>query len=282
MTPEGARLTEAHRKQQARLNVLTTAQLLRIWPLLDPTALDATAAAWLTAAAALVGDARRRSVDMAMAYLPAFRALEIGEGIVPTPAPTLDAERLRTSMLITGPVRIKKAMTAGTNLATAVEKARISAARAGARQALNGGRETITLTSEADPKAMGYERVTSGNPCDYCAGTAGTGPYFENVTFPAHDGCSCSSAPFYQRAEPRPKPQPRSKSDAPKTPQSERPQAPERLLTPGDLTPSEGQTIGNLGVRRSAGTISPQDYRRQTDAILAGAAKRSGLRLPKR
>lgn len=196
MTPAGARLTEAHRKRQARLNISTTAQLLRVWPLLDVAALDATARTWVTAAAAVVGVNRRRSIDLAMAYLPAHRALELGEGIVPVPAVDVDPDRLAASLLVTGPVRIKKAMTAGRALPQAIEAARVSSARAGARQALNGGRETITATVRSDPRAKGYERVTSGNPCSFCSTLAGRrfdGP----EAFQAHDGCSCQAAPLW-------------------------------------------------------------------------------------
>jgi hypothetical protein len=65
-------------------------------------------------------------------------------------------------------VAIKAAMTAGTPLATATETARFTSAMAGARQALNAGRDLVMETVKADPDARGLVRVASPGACDFC------------------------------------------------------------------------------------------------------------------
>jgi hypothetical protein len=63
-----------------------------------------------------------------------------------------------------------------------------------------GGRETITSTVKADPRAVGYERVTSGSACDFCSMLADRGAVYGEASadFEAHDGCACGAEPVYR------------------------------------------------------------------------------------
>lgn len=63
-----------------------------------------------------------------------------------------------------------------------------------ARIIADADRYTITQSSTADRRSPGWERVTSANSCDYCAGLAGehTGP-----DFGSHDHCLCVAAPRF-------------------------------------------------------------------------------------
>ncbi len=194
-------LSEAHRLAQVRLGAVTAAAVVEVWPLLDPRNLDATFRRWLTAVTPIVTANRIVSTRLAANYLTAHRTNLLGAGaepFTPVAAGRVDPDRLRTSLVVTGPVSIRSAMTRGVTVERAADIAAANTARAAMRHALDGGRESILATIKADPRASGFERTTSGNACDYCTGLAGiTSRVEETISFEAHDGCSCSAAPVY-------------------------------------------------------------------------------------
>jgi hypothetical protein len=199
-TAAASRLTEAHRLAQIRLGVTTVQQMLAAWPLLDVDDLDGTSPRWVAINRALIGAQHRQSVTLAADYLRTFRALELGsiERITPVLG-TLDPVAVTTSLIVTGPVRVKNAAAKGLDLAAAMERAAASSAAAGMRHALAGGRDTIDETVKADPKAIGWARVTSGKACEFCSMLADRGAVYGDDTahFDAHDGCSCTAEPAY-------------------------------------------------------------------------------------
>jgi hypothetical protein len=78
---------------------------------------------------------------------------------------------------------------------------------AGYRLAANGGRETITNTVRRDKRAIGYQRVTDGRPCAFCAMLAGRGPVYKNASTAGdghhyHDRCGCHPEPVYSHSQP--------------------------------------------------------------------------------
>lgn len=200
-TAAGARLTEAHRLAQLRIGAQTVRDMLLLWDLIDPTALDVTMPTWQRFALQLIAERHSASAFIAGDYLRAFRAIE-----APTAAPfapifgRLDLAAATTSLEVTGPVSLKRAMTAGADLAKAAETAKVNTARAGMRHVLDGGRSTITATTAADPALVGYRRVTSGDACKFCSMLAGRGAVYSASTsrFQSHDGCSCSAEPVYE------------------------------------------------------------------------------------
>lgn len=199
-TVEAARLTETHRLAQVRLGKLTVLQVRSLWPLLDPTALDATFPSWLRTVTPIVQAQRSASAQLAGRYLTAFRTLEVdAEPFAPVLADPAPARALTTSMLVTGPVSIKSAVKSGVPFALAVDTADVRAARAAMRHALAGGRETILHSVRSDTRARGWQRVTSAKPCEFCAMLAGRGTVYteESADFAAHDGCSCAAEPAY-------------------------------------------------------------------------------------
>lgn len=198
-SPQAARLTEAHRLAQTRLGAQTAQQMTDAWSVLDPARIDATVEAWLRVSVPVLQNQRATSARLAGAYLRAFRTLEVGEEIAPTLAAALDPAQTATSLLVTGPVKVKQATARGVPLDAASVLGRESSARAGMRLALAGGRSTITSTLTADPQAHGWARVTSGSPCAFCDMLASRGPVYGEASadFEAHDGCSCTAEPVY-------------------------------------------------------------------------------------
>jgi hypothetical protein len=72
------------------------------------------------------------------------------------------------------------------------------------RRIANFSRLTVTESSIADPGALGWERVGSGE-CDFCRMLIGRGAVYSEATadFASHDHCRCSAVPAFD-GEPRP------------------------------------------------------------------------------
>lgn len=202
-TVEASRLTEVHRLAQLRIGTRTAAQTLAAWRMLDPADLDATAEAWLAVMTPLVQAARRTSARLAANYITTFRGIELGIDagtFVPVLAEDVPVEQVQTSLLVTGPAAVKIATARGLPLAKAVDIGKARSAGAAMRQAINGGRDTITESVRADRRALGWARATSGRACSFCMMLASRGPvYGEDMAgFEAHDHCSCSAEPVYR------------------------------------------------------------------------------------
>lgn len=197
MALQGRRLTEAHRLAQARLGAQTVARMRVIWPLLHPDNLDGTFDQWLLAAVPIIRGQRTASARLAANYLALFKALDESPPFTAVLQETVDTKALTTSLLVTGPLSIKRAMVRGVPLERAVDIAEAASSAAAMRHSLEGGRETIGATVRADPQAKGFVRVASGKACGFCADLAGI-EFADDHVFQAHDGCSCSSEPVYR------------------------------------------------------------------------------------
>jgi hypothetical protein len=206
-TPDGRRLTEAHRLAQARIGASAATDLLAAFDALDPEDLDGTTPRWLRVARQIVAGRHQQSAALAVRYYVAFRQLEAGRAALFMPElATLQVAAVDTSLTVTGPVAIKQAMTRGEQLDQAVDVARAVQAREGIRHTLAGGRDTITRATASDPVAVGWARATSGNACHFCQILASRGPVYseDTVDFEAHGGCSCSAEPAFSRDTPWP------------------------------------------------------------------------------
>jgi hypothetical protein len=85
----------------------------------------------------------------------------------------------------------------------ASQKAREALSAAGARFALNGGRDTIIAASQSDPDAIGWERLTEPDACSYCTQNAARGPFTGTQTdFHPHDYCNCVAVPLFRGQKP--------------------------------------------------------------------------------
>jgi hypothetical protein len=59
---------------------------------------------------------------------------------------------------------------------------------------LTGGRMTLIGMAQRDPQALGWGRVTAGDPCAFCRMLAGRGPAYKTekaAGFEAHGACAC-------------------------------------------------------------------------------------------
>lgn len=194
------RLADAHRLAQLRLGTQAVARMRAIWLLLDPDDLDGTFQRWLTAAMPLVQGQRSVSARLAANYLAAYKAIELGPEATTTPVldETADVAAVTTSLLVTGPVSVKRAMARKVPLRRALGTAEAASAAAAMRHVLDGGRGTVLRTLRNDREAVGWRRTTAGSACQFCSTLAGKFHSEATADFPAHDGCSCSQEPVYQ------------------------------------------------------------------------------------
>lgn len=213
-TQRGSRLTEQHRKSQVALAGLAAREAARLWPLLDPRRLDETTPGWLEALLRLLLPHRSASARKSYDYYQSLKRAELGKlGLPPDfHAPEPNLTQLRTSMLITGPVKQKQLIAAGADSEQAAKAALVVNLKSVQRHVLNGGRETLdTLVSE-DETALGWARVTDANPCYWCAMLASRGHVYKsretalkaNGHDQYHDGCGCTAEPQFHEDAPLP------------------------------------------------------------------------------
>lgn len=190
-------LAVAHRAQQVALRAVVLRELRRVWPSLDPERLDETFPGWVAAVAPLVASSRRASAALAARYVRALRASAGVPGAAPVVAVgELPPEVLLSSLGVTGPVAIKKAMTRGVPLEDAARNAFVLSAAAVSRHVLDAGRETILASARSDDRVEGWRRVTSPRACEFCDSLDDIYPPGSG-DFKSHDGCACTVEPVY-------------------------------------------------------------------------------------
>lgn len=201
MTREGELLTDAHRVAQTRLRATSVAELVALWPMLDPKRLDDTFPGYLAAMRALVGARRAEASLLTAAYLRAYRAAEGASGtFAPALAGPVNPDALETSLRVTGPVTIKRATGAGRELPEAARTALSQTAGTLVRQVANASRETTFGSMRRDSASKGWARVTDGKACAFCAMLASRGPVYSTkgtADFQTHDRCGCEPVLVY-------------------------------------------------------------------------------------
>lgn len=67
------------------------------------------------------------------------------------------------------------------------------------KYALTGARQTIITSTDRDPRASGWQRVTRGSACRFCRMLAGRGDVYKraSVHFASHDDCNCAAVPSF-------------------------------------------------------------------------------------
>ncbi|MEU5950335.1 hypothetical protein ABZ793_32995 [Micromonospora sp. NPDC047465] len=201
-TIAGAQLTVAHRQAQLALRADVLADLTRLWTLFDAGDLEATFTRFAAAAEILIRQRHGDSAGLAAAYFERFRSAEGVDGtaaaqLVDPPPPVLVRETLR----LVGVNGVTTAAQAGLSPAQASRRGLVRVAGAATRLVLGGGRNTLAASVRRDREAEGWQRVTDGSPCAFCAMVASRGPAYTSqrtARFEAHDHCGCSAEPYYR------------------------------------------------------------------------------------
>lgn len=202
-TAEGEQLTRAQQAAQIAIGDRAAAEARLLWPRLDVSDLDGSLPYWLATSVLATNRRMQESQQIAGAYMRAFREAEIGgTGPVVLAAPHGTPDALR----IAGPVRIKRLIAGGMAPAEAYARAFTKYEGMVRRQAMMGGRLTIAASSGRDRKALGWRRVTDGNPCAFCALLASRGPVYRSAAsadgLQYHAHCGCTAEPAYTAWKP--------------------------------------------------------------------------------
>jgi hypothetical protein len=184
--------------------------VIKLWPALDKNRLDETWPGWLRAMSLLITNYRNQSSFAAGRSYQAMRAQALQS---PTPArlirlaPAPPQEWLDRALGFSGPGMLNKdTARPGTALSTTLGTA--------SRIALDGGRTTTLDTVKADPAAVGWWRMTDGDPCHFCAMLASRGVVFKEHSFArsdarfigdadakVHNSCGCTMKPAFSRSQ---------------------------------------------------------------------------------
>lgn len=191
-------LAETHRLQQIAVRGITLRQLAGIWPSFDITDIDGTWPAVQEALTALIWLRHSQSSRLSAAYYQtARRAAGIGatDSIVLAAPPPL--EQIDRSLTFVGPVGAKMLLASGRK--DAAQQTFVKVSGSVGRLVLNGGRDTLLQSAQADTRRVGWERVTGGNACEFCSMLADRGAVYseDSGDFEAHDHCSCSAEPVF-------------------------------------------------------------------------------------
>lgn len=111
------------------------------------------------------------------------------------------------ALLVTGPGELKKQSKMGRSEREAKAQGLKKASGAASKHVLNGGREVIIVKTELDLAAIGWVRVTDGDPCAFCALLSSRGPAYKTeqaAAFEPHDHCACVPMAVYSKSAPWP------------------------------------------------------------------------------
>lgn len=211
LTAEGRSLTEANRVAQLALAAQSDRVARALWSRLDVADLDRSTPAWLGANVAAARRFFNDSVATARDYVEEYRAAEIGATPGPIVEPEFDTADMRQTLLLAGPVRVKLLVKHGASPDSAQAGAAKKFSGIMRRQVLSGGRQLVDLTTRDDSKAIGWRRVTDGNPCSFCAMLASRGPVYgsqqraEGIAGSGlryHGHCGCTAEIVYGSWQP--------------------------------------------------------------------------------
>lgn len=195
LTAEGKALTASHQRQQIALATRAQAASRPIWK----SVLRAQGV-WLASQIGLLADFYARSQDLTEAYLEAYRS---AEGVAPSgfERASFPVAEMTSVMLVGGPYSVKNLIGDGLTGDQALAKGFNKFSGLVSRQVLSGGRLLIADSTANDRNAIGWRRVSDGNPCTFCAMLVTRGPVYKSretadsiagkgTRYHAHCGCT--------------------------------------------------------------------------------------------
>lgn len=207
-TREGALLTERHRLLQLGLSAAVLRDLLTLWRTVDPRNLADTLDPFVRAGIVIVRAGRRASGAAASRYYVEFRRAEGQRGQVVVTLPELPEDAVVAGALRGAALAgMTRARGRGLEPAQALQNGYVKLAGSATQLVLGGGRETLMGAIRGDHEARGWQRVTSGRPCAFCAEVASRGIIAgdeASAGFEAHSHCGCTAEPAFEGSHVRP------------------------------------------------------------------------------
>ena len=295
LTSEGAVLTDRHRRAQVRLAITADSQARRMWDAtLDVNDLKGSQPIWKNAVLDLMQVWWKVSADTAAQYLPRFREAETGEpGGVEVGVPRFDRRQASRRIDWAGATNVLWHIARGETQEAAYEAARSLFLGMFHEAVLTGGRTTIERWAKKDPRAIGWRRVSDGDPCAFCAMLVTRGPVYTSQACAGlsartgekyHPHCGCTIEVVYGDWKPTRQEQQwiddyyRAAESLPKgTPRTQETVLP-ILRRNGAFRDSKDRrsTPEALGERRKAYAEKKAETERERAAALAEALGKSG------
>lgn len=206
LTAQGRRLTDVHRRRQVRWATAADSEIRRAWRLLDLSDIDAGRAAFQQRMLSVVQRYHGLSQSEAVAYLARYRLAEVGTRAGALAVPGLDYAATLDVIDGYGPRGLKHRIGQGVppRLAYAQQQRLLMAETR--KAILAGGRGVIRESGRADRRAIGWRRVSDGDPCTFCAMLVSRGPAYtseakalskDGTDDPYHPNCGCTVEVVY-------------------------------------------------------------------------------------
>lgn len=180
--PEQEQLANAYRQQQQALASSFVRDLVRLIRLIfDLGNPDRAWPGLRVAMEAMVRDRRRHSADLAGPYYNRSRLAEGLDPFVVPPPLALDEDRLAATLNATGIAVFKKAQRLGASAEQARDRMAVTLSGSASNLVLEGGRSVIETSIGDDEDAIGWIRVTDGDPCAWCSMLASRGAVYKSA-----------------------------------------------------------------------------------------------------
>jgi hypothetical protein len=126
-------------------------------------------------------------------------------------------DRLTANINATGMGVYQRALRAGATPAKALDRSTVTLSGAASKLALEGGRSVVDETVRHDKHAIGWARVSDGDPCSWCAMLVSRGAVYKNAAtagraknrrfagegdFKWHDHDGCVAVPVWSEDDP--------------------------------------------------------------------------------
>jgi hypothetical protein len=197
-----ARLAGQFYQQMAKLAAQAVAAILALWQQLDLRDVRSSWPSVRSQLEFLVQLDHRAAAAAGQQYYAQARSLAgVTDGLPPllsVPAPPADL--VQATLDSTGPYALLGRIKQAQPLQRANETTGVTLSGAASRLITNGARQAVMSSVKADAQAVAWMRVTSGDPCAFCAMLASRGPVFKSqqaAGFLAHDHCRCVAAAVF-------------------------------------------------------------------------------------
>lgn len=183
-----------------------------LWGDLDVARLDASTPAWLASNVRAAERFHQQSTTSAARYVERYRFAELGDTDGPLVVPDFDRAAVQQELLLAGPVRVKLLVQGGMSAASASAGALTKYQGILGRASMMGGRQVIDGTTSADRRAIGWRRVSDGDPCSFCGMLCSRGPVYRSAETAGgpgagsgmrfHGHCGCTAEIVYGEWKP--------------------------------------------------------------------------------
>lgn len=199
------------RRAQLRIRARYLSEFMRLWPVLNRASTSADVDRWLRVNVALVRRWQAPSRALAMEFYRSQHMAQLGRPASLKTVPEMPTEQIVRGLAERGPGVLRRLKVTGLEDLIAEERAQTAAAGKGGKLVLAGGRDALKAQ-----QAVGYMRVTDGDPCSFCAMVASRGALYSsegtagrdtNDSFVGdglhkyHDHCGCTALPIFSRTD---------------------------------------------------------------------------------